>query len=55
MNITGRVQIEDSPLDTCTIHVWADYQFYSNVGNNDEANVGHKNLHKYFILFCKRL
>ena len=25
--------------NTCTIHVYSDYDFYSNIGNNDEATV----------------
>ena len=25
--------------NTCIIHVWADYEFFTKVGNSDEANV----------------
>ena len=31
--------IVDNDFDTCAIHVWADYEFFSNVGDSDEAQV----------------
>ena len=34
-----RSYIVDNDFDTCAIHVWADYEFFSNVGDSDEAQV----------------
>lgn len=36
-NLLRKKKIDEDDRDTCSVHVWADYEFFSNIGGRDEA------------------